>query len=186
MRKTLVIIPYPSFLKDDVDKVKRLYKARAGADCDVLMIDSKGKGWVQVQNETVQANFEGYTHFVYTCMDYFPGRDYLALALMAMTEFKAGLVGFNDGKWHGKNATAGLVSKEFILNNYPSKTMFHTGYKFHGADPDLTECAMRKNKYVYCPAAVMIEVDYEKDFRSNKMDIDQKLYYAREHRGFDL
>jgi len=116
-------------------------------------------------------------YYLYSCADYFPGRNYLRIAWEAMQEHNAYLVGFNDGKWRGGIATVGLVRREWAEQNYGGD-LFFPGYKCHGADDELTNLAMRDGVYHYEPDAVLVEVDYEKDFKASN-PADGKLYRDR-------
>jgi hypothetical protein len=140
-----------------------------------VAVDRDRIGWVAMHNMVFQRLRGDY--YLYSCADYFPGRDYLRIAWDAMARTGASLVGFNDGKWQGKIATVGLVRREWAERNYDGD-LFFSGYKSHGADDELTNLAMRDGVYHYEPNAVLVEVDYEKDFKASNPD-DGRLYRAR-------
>lgn len=87
------------------------------------------------------------------------------------------------GKWFGKNATAGMIHKSLIPEMY-GEPLFYPSYDHHGADPDLTEKATLMKEYVYCPEAIFMEVDYNKDFRTTSYPVDMQLYHKRKSKGF--
>jgi len=83
--------------------------------------------------------------------DVIPQKDFLILAVMKMANTfpdMDGLVGLNDGYWHGELATHWLASKKLLP--YLDGEFFHTGYKHCGCDNELTERCRMRGKYVWC------------------------------------
>ena len=182
-RKILVVVPY---YKEEIraQKLKDLLIRRAGIPCDVLLVDDriKKQGWIGIHNELVKT--QDYDWYVYCPDDYFPGRLFLKIALDTVLAHGKRLVGFNDGKWHGANATAGMIHSSLIPEMYGNYDIFYNKYKHHGADPDLTEKAILMDEYVYAPTALLIEIDYEKDFVKKTNPDDFALFLKRREKGF--
>ena len=121
--------------------------------------------------------------FGYMAQDAFAGRTWMAIALEAMQNEQAGLLGFNDGKWQGKLASFGLAERDWALSNYAGD-FFYPGYKSHYADTELTLIAQQQGRYTYQPNSVLIEVDWDKETAAVNYE-DRKLYHARAMQGFD-
>jgi len=177
MSSIVIVIPYRKGSKELAEKVAKIHKSRAGMPCKIYIIeDVDAVGWVSLINKAFrELEFD---YFVYSCDDYFPGRDYLKLAYDMMVKEKVGLVAFNDGKWHGRIATAALVSKEFAQSIY-GDAIFYTGYKQSYGDTELTEWAMNKKQFAYCPEAVLMEIDYLKESKPHVNEEDKKRYGER-------
>ena len=62
---------------------------------------------------------------------------WLALAVRAMEQQRASLLGFNDGKWHGQLAAFGLARRSWADSVYGGD-LFFSGYRRHYADAELT------------------------------------------------
>ena len=183
----VVVIPYVVGDLEQALRTKKIMEVRAGVPCEVIIVeDTNHIGWVAVHNQ--MARELHYDFYLYSCSDYFPGRDYLKIALDYAKKSNKMLVGFNDGKWHGRSATAGLIHKDLIPKLYQSNTLFYTGYKMYGADPDLTGRAKVLQEFVYAPEALLLEIDYTKDFRPKRTSYpeDSTLYYQREKLNFPL
>ena len=183
--KIVIVVPYITGEWNKVDKLSRLLVKRAGVPCKVHCIeDTKGEGWIGIHNR--MAKELDWDWYLYCPSDYFPGRDYLKIALKMAHEHNKLMVGFNDGKWHGTNATAGLVHKDLIPKLYQG-TLLYTGYQHHGSDPDITEKAMLLDEFIYAPEALLVEIDYTKDFIPSKKRLNQddfKLFMKRMSNGF--
>ena len=178
-----VLIPTRSEDLKIAEKVAKLHKTRAGMPCEVFVLEDKEKiGWIAMLNKAVKKIDAKY--YVYSCADYFPGRDWLKIAYQTLIKDKLGLVGFNDGKWHGAIATTGLISKEYLFSNYGGDLFFNK-YQKHWADTELTLKAKKDGVYGYNPNAVLVEVDFEKDniVSDKRMMEDEKLF---DERGYEL
>lgn len=151
-------------------KTAKLLKSRAGMKCEVVIAEDKEKsGFVATINEAVLKYPSDY--YVYVAQDAFPGRNWLKIAYEAMVAQKAGLLGFNDGKWNGSLASFGMVSE--VFRKQLPYVFMHEGYQSHYGDVELTLFARYMNQYVYTPDAVLMEVDYKKDAGSvNEKDRD--------------
>ena len=184
MEKILVIIPYGPDQEGLAKQSKIIHELRAGIECTVEIIkDVDRKGWVWMHNE--QSKREDYDIYVFSCADVWPGRRYLLRAYNTLKEKGVGMVGFNDGKWDGKNATVGMITKEYLRSNYEGGSWFYPGYKRHGADPDLAELSMIKNEFAYDPEALLIEIDIQKELGNRKYDeSDTKLFMKRRKERF--
>jgi len=182
--KIVVVIPTIKPVEEH-QKIKDIYQARAGVECLVVIHHDKIKeGWVKVHN--LYSSVLNYDWYMYTADDYYPGRDYLKIALESAKRTGKKLIAFNDGKWSGTNATAGLVHKS-LIDKIPYKQLFYPGYFVHGADPELTAIAKLLNEYYYEPLALCVEVDYYKDVQNIKAyPEDGKLYKQRELINFEV
>ncbi len=175
-----IIIPTTKEQLDLATKTAELHIKRAGMPCKVIMVINN-IGWVNALNRAVRKLESKY--FVYSCADYIPGREYLKRAFDVMQMNKhVKLVGFNDGKWHGRIATVGLIETEYMKTLYGGDLMF-SGYTNHFADTELTRIAYDQDKYGYNSEAVLFEVDYEKEKR-NVNEKDHKLFLEREKQNF--
>ncbi len=186
MVKTVVVIPCRPSDVVLAERVVPVYQKRAGAPCEVYVVEDKdGIGWVKLQNE-MAAKLE-FDWYCYTADDYFPGRNWLKLALEAAQQYNKRFVCFNDGKWFGENATAGLAHKSLIPELYSTGTLLNPNYIWHGSDPDLTHRAKALNEFIYVPNAVMMEIDYEKLITNNAKKgyrSDRKLRERRQKEGW--
>jgi hypothetical protein len=181
--KIVVVIPCYGILKEQQDKVKKIYEVRAGIECTIYMIEDTNKeGWVSIHNR-MSKELE-WDWYVYSAQDYYPGRQYLKIALESAIKHNKKHIAFNDGKWFGENATAGLVHKD-LIQKIPYKTLFYRGYFMHGADPELTAITKKLNEFHYEPLALCVEVDYNKDIEGSKRyPEDSKLYRLRAETNF--
>lgn len=173
-KKVVVIMP-----TTDVEKAKSTAKqlsSRAGTEHEMLIVEDVDRsGFIRTFNSTAKRNPADY--YVYVAQDAFGGRNWLKIAVDKAKETNAGLIAFNDGKWNGLLASFGMISHEWGIKNYGGELMF-SGYNSHYADTELTALAMDDKKYVYCPDAVLIEVDPDKEEKKvNK--IDRKLFMSR-------
>ena len=173
--KIKVVIPTTEKDYNMAMKNAYLHKLRAGVQCDVIVkIDTSKIGWVAMHNEEFSKG--GFDYYVYSCADYYPGRNWLKKAMDFMEFNKLSLIGFNDGKWDGNIATVGLVKKEWIKKYY--NNLFYEGFKSHYADTEITSLARIDEVYGYCSDAVLIEIDYDKELKSvNKKD--RELFIKR-------
>jgi len=182
----LVVLPATEDYLELARKAAKIHQRRAGIECDVvIVVDKERKGWVATHNWAID-NIKS-KYYVYSCCDYFPGRDYLELAFNHLYHLssskKLKLIAFNDGKWYGQIATAGLIETKYAKSIYGSG-LFCNEYQHNYADPELTLIAMTDDCYGYCSDAVLMEVDYEKE---NKMinKSDQAIYNKRKIKLFD-
>jgi hypothetical protein len=176
----VVGIPYTNESSLEVRKVQKLYEKRAGLPCQVVCTpDINRIGWVAMHN-LISRTYK-WDWYVYSAIDYFPGREWLKLALKKAETTGKTLIGFNDGKWRGSNATAGLVHKSVVVKY---GCLFPDVYKSHGADPELTEKCQRDGLFAYEPEALLVEIDYEKDFISKTNKDDYNMYLKRKQEGF--
>jgi len=143
--------------------------------------DVQQHGFITTVNRAFRATDSPW--FGYMAQDAFAGRSWMALALEAMQNEQAGLLGFNDGKWQGKLASFGLAEREWALSNYKGD-FFYAGYKSHYADTELTLIAQQQGRYFYQPNSVLVEVDWDKETATVNQE-DRKIYHARAMQGFD-
>jgi cellulose synthase/poly-beta-1,6-N-acetylglucosamine synthase-like glycosyltransferase len=168
-----VAIPYCVEDKQLAENAKFLHKIKAGIPCVVTGIEDKEKkGWVASHNRFIE--HLQFDYYCYSAADYIPGDDYLKIAIEALEKSGKGLCGFNDGKWDGKIATAGVITRDFFLKY----GLFYDGYKSHGADNEITDFAIDNNEYIYEPKAILAELE-ERKINKNPNVEDQKLYANR-------
>jgi len=146
----------------------------------VAVLDSDRMGFVALANQVFRLSQSPW--FGYMAQDAFAGRDWMALALKALQKPSAGLLGFNDGKWHGQLASFGLASRAWAEKVYGGD-LFFPGYRSHFADVELTLVARQQGCYVYEPNSVLMEVDWDKDQAKVHAD-DRSLFKARGRQGY--
>lgn len=182
-KKSKVAVIMPTIHNEMALKTTEILKKRAGVECDIHVIfDYDKKGYVWNCNEFVKHNPD-YEYYVYLTDDIFPSRNWLKDALDLMMKQKAGLVGFNDGKWKGYLATCALVDASWMKKNYEGN-IFNPDYFGHYNDTELTLYAMQDKKYAYDPNICLTEIDYEKDNKSVNPE-DRKIFNIRKSVYFD-
>ena len=152
---------------------------KAGIDCSVMIVEDLDRiGWVAMHNTF--SNDLDFDYYCYSCADYMPRQDYLALAIKKLVDTGKGLCAFNDGKWNGSIASVGVITKSY----YERFGLFHDGYKSHGADDEITRVAQNNNEYTYEPLAFLEEIVGRKERENKNYNTDdQKLYYDRLESG---
>ena len=150
-------------------KASKLIAQRANYQGSILCIhDTYQEGFVSIINKAFK--YSGSLYFGYIAQDVFPGREWLKIAMTSMLQHKAGLLAFNDGKWHGAIASFGMVNQQWAKKNYEGD-LFHPSYQQHYADTELTILAQVNEVFCYEPNSVMLEIDWDKDLKSiNKND----------------
>lgn len=180
--KIAIIIPYIEGEEQQANRMAKIYSVRAGMACSVYTaLDKEKEGWVATHNAACK-NIK-HDFYLYTAVDYFPGYGFLQLAYETLKATGKGLCAFNDGKWHGGIATAGLVRKSWYEKNYPDGLLFHKGYKSHCADPELTYLAMKQKQFIYHPQAILLEIDYDKHNKKSNVK-DRAEYIKRRNKCF--
>ena len=147
----------------------------------VCIFDLKREGFVSLVNRAFRSSESPFV--VYLAEDAFPGRDWLKIGLDELNAQKAGLLGFNDGKWQGELAAFGLVERAWAKNNYAGD-LFYPKYQQHYADTELTLLAKNDKVYAYNPHSMLLEVDWDKDQKSTNAS-DKALFQERVKTGFD-
>jgi hypothetical protein len=150
--KVLVVLP-----SIDVERAKQTVeqlKKSAGYPAEYLIAEDVDRsGFIATFNEATIQNEADY--YVYTAEDAVGGENWLLHAMHTMYG-RSGLLAFNDGKWNGRLASFGLVSKDYSMyDGY----YFHPEYHSHYADTELTQMAKKQGKLFYNPRAKLIEVD---------------------------
>jgi len=175
------IMVMPSTDRALAERAVALACGRARADgLLVAVMDTQRQGFVHVLNQAFRASRSPWLG--YMAQDAFAGRDWMALALQALQARSGGLLGFNDGKWHGQLASFGLASREWLEGVYGGD-FFFAGYRSHFADTELTLVARQQGRYVYEPESVLVEVDWAKD-QARANEADRSLFKARTLQGF--
>jgi len=183
IKSIAILIPTREAEKELAYKTAEVMEFRAGIPCKAyVLVDKDLTGWQKTINRAVQEIDADY--YVYSCADYYPGKDYLKRAYqMLQDKGGSGLVAFNDGKWDGAIATAGLIDKEYLKTLYGGPLLFPE-YINHYGDTELTIFAIADEKYYYCSNALLIEVEY-KDARHKVNIKDKILFNSRKKKGFD-
>jgi hypothetical protein len=182
----VMVMPYTDAAM--AERAGQLAAQRAGANGLVLAVhDVQRQGFVATANQAFAATRSPW--FGYMAQDVFAGRDWLALALVALHMKQGVLLGFNDGKWRGALASFGLASRTWAGANYAQGIegqgpFFNPHYQRHYADTELTVLARHAKGYVYEPNSVLIEVDWAKDSQPVHGP-DRALYRQRAAQGFD-
>lgn len=120
--------------------------------------------------------------------DCIPRPGFLRIAMECMRKHFSdgvGLVGLNDGYWHGEFATHWLASKKLLP--MLDGEFFHTGYAHCGCDNELTERCRMAGKYVWCEQAeVFHNHPIHRGFTVESMDRVYRLAYDTEATKRDL
>lgn len=177
--RPLVVMPFidPALAVRSATQLAR----RAGMRGTLLAVeDAERIGFIAVVNAIFRATPA--PALAYVAQDAFAGRDWLAQA-MAARAVQGGLVAFHDGKWNGALAAFGLVDTRWARANYAGD-LFFSGYRRHYADVELTLLAQAQGRLRHDPAAVLIEVDWDKEAAGVDAD-DRALFGSRAAAGFD-
>lgn len=146
----------------------------------VAVEDDLRLGFIQVAN-MVYARSRS-EHFGYLAQDAFPGDGWLKCALYTLDHTGAGLLAFNDGRFHGNLAVFGMARRSFVRALYHN-FLFFPGYKRHFADTELSAIARAQGVMTYNENCLLVEVDYGKHEKPNDPD-DDALYRQRARTGF--
>lgn len=178
-----VVVIVPFIDNERVERLHSILRVRTKLPFTFIGIhDSIRVGYVSCVN-SVFALLRKASLVVYSAEDAFPCRHWLEISKNSLIDSGMGLLAFNDGKWHGALASFGMVSTFWVRDlYYPG--LFHAGYKSHAADNELTMLAKAKGKLIYNPNAVMLEVDYTKDFTPKHNVADLDLLCQRVRTGF--
>lgn len=142
--------------------------------------DEQRNGLVSTVNKAYQAIQAPFYAFV--AQDVFAGQDWLSIAYECLQNERTGLFGFNDGRLGGSHASFGLVRRTWAESIY-GRHLFFPGYQTHACDTELTLVAKQQQAYSSDPAAILLEVDYFKDYATSSYP-DVRLYRERKRKGF--
>ncbi len=163
-------------------RAARLAASRAGVPSLLLALhDEDRQGFIATVNQAFSKTRSPW--FGYMAQDAFAGRGWLALAVRALQSKDAGLLGFNDGKWQGQLAAFGLAQRTWAESVYGG-AFFHSAYRSHYADTELTLIARAQGRYVYEPNSVLVEADWDKE-SAGVSPSDRAIFKARAAAGFD-
>lgn len=167
-----VLVIMPHINEELAQKTAKILKARAGIEAKLLLVeDKKRNGFVKVINDVVKSiKAELY---VYTAQDVFVGKNWLYEALIAQARYSSWVTALNDGKWGGSMAQFGLVTREWIDQH---GWLFPPYYKSNYCDVEISQIAKQMNKYGYAEKSIMMEIDYEKDFKG-KVSLEDKATF---------
>lgn len=162
-------------------KTAVLLRERAGMPCQIYIVhDEQRNGLVSTVNKAYQAIQAPFYAFV--AQDVFAGQDWLSIAHECLQNERTGLFGFNDGRLGGSHASFGLVRRTWAESIY-GRHLFFPGYQTHACDTELTLVAKQQQAYSSDPAAILLEVDYFKDYATSSYP-DVRLYRERKRKGF--
>ena len=183
LKSSSVLIFMPFIHPPEAKRTAEVLARRSGFDDATLVciLDSKHDGFVSLVNRAFRLSESPFV--VYLAEDAFPGRDWLKIAHAEINQKKAGLLGFNDGKWQGELAAFGLVERAWAKNNYAGD-LFYPQYQQHYADTELTLLARNDKAYAYNPHSILLEVDWDKDQKPTNA-ADKALFQTRVRTGFD-
>lgn len=177
----LVIMPHIN--EELATKTASIMKARAGINCKILLVeDKKRQGFVKTVNHVTRNNKADL--YVYTAQDAFVNRGWLYEAILEQAKYGAGLVAFNDGKWNGQMAQFGMMTREFAEANF-NGGVFPDCYNANYCDVEISQVAKQQGRYAWAQKAIMMEIDYVKDFKGKVNLEDKALYNERKKTGFD-
>lgn len=184
-----VAVVMPSIDTEKALNTARVLVRRAGMKTTVfVMHDTLRQGFIKTLNDTAQRLKVAY--LVYLAEDAFPGVDWLRIGYQTLEETGKSLLAFNDGKWHGRIASFGMVRTQWAREIYGGPVLF-PGYRAHKADNELTVIARLMDDFVYEATATLVELDASKAFEGgegpdgSKQAADRNLLYKRFHGGFD-
>ena len=105
--------------------------------------------------------------------DCVPKPGWLRIAMQAMHNFPAmdGLIGLNDGYWHGEFSPHWLASKKLL--SFLDGEFFHTGYQHCGCDNELTERCRQAGRFHWCKEA---EVWHDHPMQPGNMSASDPIY----------
>jgi len=176
----IMVMPYTD--EAQASRAAHFAASRAGVVSLLLAVHDEGRqGFIATVNQAFALTRSPW--FGYMAQDAFAGRGWLALAVRALQTKNAGLLGFNDGKWHGQLAAFGLAERAWAQSVYGG-AFFHDAYGSHYADTELTLIAREQGRYVYEPNSVLVEADWDKE-RAAVSASDRALFKARAATGFD-
>ena len=176
----IMVMPFTDL--SQATRAAHLASSRAGMTSMLLAVhDEKRQGFIATVNQTFAATRSPWLG--YMAQDALAGRAWLALAVRAMQDKNAGLLGFNDGKWQGQLAAFGLAERVWAESVYGGE-FFHRAYRSHYADTELTLIAREQGRYVYEANSVLVEVDWGKESAAVNA-ADRALFKTRAAAGFD-
>jgi hypothetical protein len=154
--KIEIVVILPTINKEKADSTLDQLIMTASMNASFYSIlDKERAGFIATANYAFNSIDAKY--YVYVAEDAYGGRDWLKIAYETMERTGAGLFAFNDGKWHGKLASFGMVRKDWAGDE-----LLPSVYRSHYADTELTLRAMSEGKFAYDPEAVLIEIDPNK------------------------
>lgn len=178
-----IVVIMPCIDPEKAQKTAEILERRAKTPCTILMVnDTLRQGFIKTLNQTASRVRAKY--IVYLAQDALPGRDWLKGAFKRLEKSGKGLLAFNDGKWHGRIASFGMVRSDWVKQLYGGDILF-SGYKAHKADNELTVIARIMDMFEYSPDCSLMEFDPEKDVVGGSNPVDDALFEKRFVTGFD-
>lgn len=176
----LVVMP---FIVPELAKRSAIQLARRAGEKGLLygVYDDRRVGFVAVMNAVFRRSIA--PRIAYVAQDAYAGRNWLALGSVALAQKDGGLLAFNDGKWNGTLASFGMATRSWAQANYDGD-FFFPEYKRHYADAELTMIAMQRLLLRYDPAAVLVEVDWDKEGQGVE-PADRTLFHLRARTKYD-
>ncbi len=177
--ETLLVMPATDRLWAERAALQLCRRAEVEDAVLLLVEDRMRVGFITIANRVFRATQS--LLFGYLAQDAFAGRQWLKIARESLLSSDKGLLGFNDGKWHGMLAAFGLGRRSWLERHYGGD-LFYSGYRSHYADTELTLLALGAGQYVYNPQAILIEVDWDKESRGT--DRGDKQLFAQRKTGW--
>lgn len=175
----ILVLPYID--KELTMRLREVLERRANHPGLLLLVDDDERmGFMKIAN--IMCSRTQSRYFGYLAQDAFPSMGWLDSAIKTLDGTNAGMLAFNDGRFHGTLAVFGLARRTWLEGLY-RKFIFYPGYHSHFGDTELSSIAASQHQLVYNPACIMMEVDYEKHTRKNNQD-DALLYKEREQTAF--
>lgn len=177
-----VVVIMPCTDTDMGMKTAEILYRRAGMDCKILVVyDINCQGFIKTLNDTAARISVKY--IVYLAQDAYPGQGWLKCACDTLEASGKGLFAFNDGKWHGRIASFGMVRTSWVKKIYKDEILY-SEYVSHAADNELTVIARVQDMHEYNPDCTLLEYDPDKDFGGSNPR-DNALFKKRFQQGFD-
>lgn len=181
IRTPEVLVIMPHIDQEQAEKTAKILKVRAGIEAKLLLVEDKNRnGFVKVVNDAVK-NIKAEL-YVYTAQDVFVSRNWLYEMLIAQARYGSWLTAFNDGKWSGQMAQFGMVTRQWVDE---MGWLFPPCYNSSYCDTEITLIAKQMNKFGYAKNSIMMEIDYEKDFKGKVNLEDKALFNDRKKTYFD-
>jgi hypothetical protein len=177
----MALLVLPTIDNEAAVRAEDILRRRAWADgLLVLVEDDLRLGFIKVANLVFARSSSKY--FGYLAEDAFPGGGWLQCAIHTLEKSGAGLLAFNDGRFHGNLAVFGLALRAWVKQLYHN-CLFFPGYERHFGDTELSVLSGLLGKMTYNPNCLMVEVDYDKHAKPVD-EKDDDLYRQRARTGF--
>ncbi|PRY94125.1 hypothetical protein [Donghicola tyrosinivorans] len=171
-------------------KALRLMSVRSGVE-DVAFValkDVERQGFIKTINSAFKDADADLVSYV--AQDAFAGVEWLAYMEAQFQSAKVNFAAYNCGKWNGRIAAFGCARTSWVRQLYAGD-FFYPNYISHRADNELTVIARGQDCFSFDPRSLLVEVDFEKPFRSKEDGAsnfhveDRETFERRFSEGFD-